>query len=308
MSWRSYIFISLALIGSITFSPHKAAAACDPANGPCECKCSRTYNGFDQEIINRYKGTWGWEPHEPGDPFWTTKEFKKTAKNEAECVAGTTDPDGSPKVQQEKGTRSEGSFSWSYVKFTESCLYFPPDDLNYCCCRYLEESELTKKNECYFITGKIGQPRVCDPKLFTDKNGKETGLGPLWTANAKGTNGCETLKTIEKKKASTVATPQFGASVETIRNEARDLNKLGFREPAQLVGQAIRVLLLFIGSIALVLYIYAGFLWMTAAGNAERVRQAQQIIIWATLGLIIMLASFVLVRFLFQTVLRLPTV
>ncbi len=154
---------------------------------------------------------------------------------------------------------------------------------------------------------------MCDPKLFTDKNGKETGTGPLWTANAKGTNGCETLKTIDKrteeqKKKAIEATPQFGASVETIRDEARDLSKLGFREPAQLVGQAIRVILLFIGSIALVLYIYAGFLWMTAAGNAERVRQAQQIIIWATLGLTVMLASFVLVRFLFQTVLRLPTV
>jgi uncharacterized membrane protein len=63
---------------------------------------------------------------------------------------------------------------------------------------------------------------------------------------------------------------------------------------------------MFIGSIVLVMYIFGGFLWMTASGNSEQVDKAKKILVWSSLGVVAMLASYVLVTFLFKTVLQLP--
>lgn len=92
-----------------------------------------------------------------------------------------------------------------------------------------------------------------------------------------------------------------------IRSEAAGLNKLkgDISTPAQFIGNGIRVILLFIGSIALIMYIYGGLLWMTAAGNTERISKAKQILVFATLGVIAMLGSYLLVQFVFGTVLKL---
>ena len=97
-----------------------------------------------------------------------------------------------------------------------------------------------------------------------------------------------------------------GISLADILGDAKDLNQLdNFSGPASLIGQGIRVLLSFIGSLALILYIYAGFLWMTAAGSPERITLARNIIIWVTMGVVVMLASYIIVQFLFSDVLLL---
>lgn len=92
-----------------------------------------------------------------------------------------------------------------------------------------------------------------------------------------------------------------------IRSAAAGLNKLdpSISSPAQFIGNGIKVMLLFIGSIALIMYIYGGLLWMTAAGNTERISKSKQILVYATLGVIAMLGSYLLVQFVFGTVLKL---
>lgn len=79
------------------------------------------------------------------------------------------------------------------------------------------------------------------------------------------------------------------------------LNPAKITKPAQLISRFINMLLAFIGSISLVLYIFAGFLWMTASGNAEKVTKAKSIMVWTTLGVVVMLASYVLVSFVFNS-------
>lgn len=92
-----------------------------------------------------------------------------------------------------------------------------------------------------------------------------------------------------------------------IRSEAAELNKLGatIAGPAEFIGRGIRVGLLFIGSVALIMYIYGGLLWMTAAGNTERISKAKQILVYATIGVVAMLGSYLLVNFVFGEVLKL---
>ena len=79
------------------------------------------------------------------------------------------------------------------------------------------------------------------------------------------------------------------------------LNKANFSSPTDLINRAVKILMAFIGSIALVLYIYAGFLWMTASGNTEQVGKAKTTMVWTTLGVVMMLASYMLASFIFKS-------
>lgn len=65
----------------------------------------------------------------------------------------------------------------------------------------------------------------------------------------------------------------------------------------QIILNAIRYLLNFIGVIALIMIILGGFLWMTALGNEEKVQKAKKIIISGLTGLIIILLSYAIVAF-----------
>lgn len=59
-----------------------------------------------------------------------------------------------------------------------------------------------------------------------------------------------------------------------------------------IIGTIINVFLSLLGIIFLILTIYAGAIWMTAGGDGKRVEKAKQILINATVGLVITLASY----------------
>lgn len=71
---------------------------------------------------------------------------------------------------------------------------------------------------------------------------------------------------------------------------------------AEQIGLYINVLLGFLGIIALVLVIYAGFLWMTAAGNEEKVTTAKNILKQAIIGIIIISLAFAITQFVIQSI------
>jgi cytochrome bd-type quinol oxidase subunit 2 len=66
---------------------------------------------------------------------------------------------------------------------------------------------------------------------------------------------------------------------------------------ATTVGNVIKAVLALTGTIFLILTIYAGILWMTAAGNEERVKKATSIITTAVVGLIIVMAAYAITFF-----------
>lgn len=67
-----------------------------------------------------------------------------------------------------------------------------------------------------------------------------------------------------------------------------------------LIGMIIKSSLSVVGTIALVLFIYAGIMWMTASGNEERTRSSAKIMMWTVLGLVAIFASYILVTFVFS--------
>ncbi|MBU0661253.1 hypothetical protein KKG22_03685 [Patescibacteria group bacterium] len=66
---------------------------------------------------------------------------------------------------------------------------------------------------------------------------------------------------------------------------------------AENVGYMIRLLLSFVGTIFLVLMVYAGYLWMTARGDEGKVDKAMDIIKAAIIGLIITVGAYSITAF-----------
>ena len=67
-----------------------------------------------------------------------------------------------------------------------------------------------------------------------------------------------------------------------------------------IVGRIIKAFLGIIGSISLVMFIYAGLLLLTAAGKSEQINKGRQTMVWASLGILIVFASYAILRFVFS--------
>ena len=92
------------------------------------------------------------------------------------------------------------------------------------------------------------------------------------------------------------------SAADLIKEASKTLNPAGIKTPNDFIRKGINLLMAFIGSITLVLYVLAGLLWMTASGNSEQADRAKRIMVWTTLGVAVMLFSYVLVNFLFNSI------
>ncbi len=77
-------------------------------------------------------------------------------------------------------------------------------------------------------------------------------------------------------------------------------NPLSVGSFQELIGVVINNIMGIIGSIALVMFIAGGLIWLTSGGNATKVKQGKDIIIWAALGLALIFSSYALVRFVIE--------
>lgn len=63
------------------------------------------------------------------------------------------------------------------------------------------------------------------------------------------------------------------------------------------LGQIISYAMGIIGSLALVMFIYGGAVWMLSGGSPEQVTKGKQIVIWSALGLALIFTSYAIVKF-----------
>lgn len=93
-----------------------------------------------------------------------------------------------------------------------------------------------------------------------------------------------------------VAGPVFAAAPD-VGVSFGDRIGLGSGDPRVMAGRIIQVLLGFIAIIMVSLFIYAGFLWMTAAGNEAQIETAKDTLKRAVIGLLIILMAFSITQF-----------
>lgn len=82
------------------------------------------------------------------------------------------------------------------------------------------------------------------------------------------------------------------ASAETIYL----INPLGETDPRLLAGRLVSATLSIIGTLTLLMFVYAGVLWITAQGEPKKVQRGKDIMVWATLGLAVIAGAYVAVQ------------
>jgi len=88
--------------------------------------------------------------------------------------------------------------------------------------------------------------------------------------------------------------PDGNSQTLTLQNP---LANSGITGPQTFIGKIIGAALGIVGSLALLMFIYGGFTWMTSAGSPEKVTKGKGIMVWATIGLAVIFSSYALVKF-----------
>lgn len=73
---------------------------------------------------------------------------------------------------------------------------------------------------------------------------------------------------------------------------------------ARAIADIIKIVLGFLGLIFLILILWAGFRWMTSAGNEEQITQAKKMMVAAVIGAAIVLAAYAITFFVIDSLLE----
>ena len=98
----------------------------------------------------------------------------------------------------------------------------------------------------------------------------------------------KTVKGANLKDAFNISGEVAGNSYETNRNIYLVL------------GDIIAVILSLIGAVFTIFIIYAGYLWLTAAGNEQKVDKAKSILKQSIIGLVVILGAYAISYFMIQ--------
>ena len=74
------------------------------------------------------------------------------------------------------------------------------------------------------------------------------------------------------------------------------VNPINVSDPREIIANLIKAILSVVGSLALLMFVYGGVLWITSFGDAKRIEKGKTILIWTVLGLAIIASAYVLVN------------
>lgn len=74
------------------------------------------------------------------------------------------------------------------------------------------------------------------------------------------------------------------------------INPLGETDVRLIFGRVISGALSIVGSFALLMFVYGGVLWLTSRGDQKQITKGKDTLTWATLGLVIIFGSYILVN------------
>ncbi|MDP3244630.1 MAG: hypothetical protein Q8M83_03140 [bacterium] len=74
-------------------------------------------------------------------------------------------------------------------------------------------------------------------------------------------------------------------------------NPLGTTYVPAIIGNIIMIFMGMAGSVALMMFIYGGALWLTSGGNSEKITKGRDIMIWTTAGLVVMFSAYIVTKF-----------
>lgn len=78
--------------------------------------------------------------------------------------------------------------------------------------------------------------------------------------------------------------------------------KYGLNDFMLLAINVSNLILRFVGTLALLMFVYGGLTFLLSAGNSEQITKGKKILIAAVIGIIIVLTSFVIIKFALKSV------
>jgi len=97
--------------------------------------------------------------------------------------------------------------------------------------------------------------------------------------------------------AQTSGTSSTGSKVEIP-------NPIFCKSATCLITQVIRYILGVIAILATFMFVWGGVVLLTSAGNADRVKQGRETLTWAAIGIVIIILSWAMIRFVITGLLR----
>jgi len=91
--------------------------------------------------------------------------------------------------------------------------------------------------------------------------------------------------------------PLLESSEEVIYEGSLENSSYTLNDFVRVLVRASQIILGIVGSLALLMFIYGGVIFLISAGNSEKVAQAKQIIVSAVIGLIIVFTSYMIINF-----------
>lgn len=79
-------------------------------------------------------------------------------------------------------------------------------------------------------------------------------------------------------------------------------NPLGETDLRVIIAKVIQAITGVAGSIALLVFVWGGFQWLTSGGNPEKIKKGRDILVWSALGLLVMFGSYLIVRYVLQAI------
>lgn len=78
-------------------------------------------------------------------------------------------------------------------------------------------------------------------------------------------------------------------------------------DPRRLIAEVIRIILGFLGILAVIIVLFAGFKWMLSGGNEEKVGEAKKMLIAGIIGLVIILSAYAVANFVINQIIGATT-
>jgi ketopantoate hydroxymethyltransferase len=82
----------------------------------------------------------------------------------------------------------------------------------------------------------------------------------------------------------------------------------GNSDPRTIAAQIINVIMGFLGLVAVVIILLGGFKWMTAAGAEDKIDEAKKLLSAGVIGLVIVLSSWAIAKFVLDSVIGVTSV
>jgi hypothetical protein len=77
-------------------------------------------------------------------------------------------------------------------------------------------------------------------------------------------------------------------------------NPLGTTSIPVIIGRVINILLSISGSIALFMFVYGGFTWVTSGGSPDRIKQGKNTMVWAVIGVVFIFLSYAVLSYILK--------